>query len=217
MKLTDHFFDLFFPPRCAFCHRLLENGSQKICDDCINTLPYTVGDGQKQKFPFITECVSPFYYESHVRNSLLRYKFGGVSAYSQIYADYLIKCIDENGIFCDIITWVPLSKKRLRSRGYDQAQLIACAAAEKLGLDCIRLLIKCVDTPAQSATGNAQKRQANISGAYKTVLPDLLRERNILLIDDIVTTGSTVSECARMLCAAGANRVYAATVARKRD
>jgi len=148
-----------------------------------------------------------------VRDSLLRYKFHGVTAYGGAYADFLAKCIDESRISCDIITWVPLSRKRLRRRGYDQARILAEETAKRLGLPCVRLLEKRIDTRPQSGIGNAQMRQKNASGVYVCCDPENAAGRQILLIDDIVTTGATLSECAAMLKKAGCAGVYAAAAA----
>lgn len=215
MKITDLILDLLFPPKCAFCHRLSENG-ERVCNDCKRSISYTDSLSVKQKFRNISCCVSPFFYEGHVRESLLRYKFGGVSSYADIYAEFIAKCIDENEISCHIITWVPLSSKRLRRRGYDQARLIAEELSEKTGVVCEKLLRKDRDNPAQSGTGTAEKRRANVAGAYSSVAPAKAVGKKILIVDDIVTTGATLSECARVLKDNGATDILAATAARGR-
>lgn len=129
----------------------------------------------------------------------------------------MAKCIDENEISCDIITWVPLSRKRLRKRGYDQARLLAEELSRISGVGCCRLLQKTRNNPAQSGTGSAEKRRANVSGVYRAADEDQVKGKSILLVDDIVTTGATLSECARVLISAGAREVKAVTVARKQN
>lgn len=213
IKLLSAALDLLFPPKCAFCHRLLEH-NDGVCEHCMESLPYTEAAARKQQFKNISACVSPLYYKDIVRDSLLHYKFGGVSSYSQIYAQFIGKCIDENAISCDIITWVPLSKKRRRVRGYDQAKLIACALSRNTGIECAPLLRKLRNNPAQSGSGSAEKRRANVAGVYAPVSAKAIQGKRILLIDDIVTTGSTLSECARVLRENGCADVLAATVAR---
>ena len=215
MKILDGLLELFYPTKCAFCHKL--TGGDTVCKSCAEKLPLTAGGAQAQKFPFISQCVSPLYYEGDVRESLLRYKFGGLSLYSAVYAGFMAKCIDENQISCDIITWVPLSRKRLRKRGYDQAKLLAGELSERTGIPCCRLLKKTRNNPAQSGTGGAEKRRANVSGVYTALKPEKIKGKSILLVDDIVTTGATLSECGRILLSAGAGEVRAVTVARKRN
>lgn len=215
MKLIDAVLELLYPTKCAFCHKL--TGGDRVCPDCAGKLPLTEAGAQIQKFPFISQCLSPLYYEGDVRESLHRYKFGGLSHYCTLYAQFMAKCIDENQISCDIITWVPLSRKRLRQRGYDQAGLLARELSELTGIECCRLLKKTRNNPAQSGTGGAEKRRANVSGVYAPLAPEKISGKSILIADDIVTTGATLSECGRILLQAGAEEVKAVTVARKRN
>ncbi len=217
MKLFDWLLELFYPTRCAFCRKLTGKSGMTVCADCRRHLPYTMGDGQRQKLTFIPCCVSPLYYEGDVRESLLRYKFHGAAAYSRVYGEFMSKCIDENKISCDIITWVPLSRRRLRRRGYDQARLLAEEIAAKHGVPCLPLLKKTRNNPAQSGTGGPEKRRANVNGVYEAINGDKFKDRSVLLVDDIVTTGTTLSECARVLRASGAKRVMAATAARAKN
>ena len=117
----------------------------------------------------------------------------------------------------DLVTWVPLSRRRLRERGYDQARLLAKATAKELGLPLTPTLHKQRNTQPQSGTGDAAKRRANITGAYRMKRGADVAGKRVLLIDDIVTTGATLSECARVLGKAGAEQVVCATVARSAD
>jgi len=216
VELVSAVLDLLFPPRCVFCHRILRRGTDSVCTDCRAHLPYT--DGGEKHGDFFRVCHAPLYYEGTVRESLHRYKFGGVTAYAGAYGVLLADCIRENmeGQY-DVLSWVPLSRKRLKERGYDQARLLAEAAAAELGIPAVPVLEKTVDTTKQSTVGSAEKRKANISGAYRVPDPSFVAGKRILLIDDIVTTGSTLSECARMLLLAGAAEVCCAAAARTRD
>ena len=215
MKFFDRVLELLYPTKCTVCHKL--TGGDTVCKSCAEKLPLTAGGAQAQKFPFISQCVSPLYYEGDVRESLLRYKFGGLSLYSAVYAGFMAKCIDENQISCDSSTWVTKSRKRLRKRGYDQAKLLAGELSERTGIPCCRLLKKTRNNPAQSGTGGAEKRRANVSGVYTALKPEKIKGKSILLVDDIVTTGATLSECGRILLSAGVGEVRAVTVARKRN
>ena len=214
MRVVDWLLDLIYPPRCAFCRRLLSGREKGVCRFCRPKLPYVPADGQVQHFRNVDKCLSPLYYHGNVKDSLHRYKFGGATAYADIYSEFIVKCIDENQISCDSITWVPLSRRRLRRRGYDQAALLAKLIARHLGQSPVRLLKKLRDTPPQSQTGSAEKRRANIAGAYACLRPELVQGKRVLLVDDIVTTGATLSEAARVLKKAGAKEVICVTLAR---
>jgi len=216
MKLVSYLLDILFPPKCVFCRRLLDRGENIICPKCRKELPYTENGGIL-KGNFFTSCVSPLYYENDVREALLRFKFSQMTAYAQPFGKLLSECAEEYiEEQVDIISWVPLSKKRLRKRGYDQAKLLAEAVSKELGIPCVPVLQKKRDTAPQSRTGGAEKRKRNIAGAYEVIDKNRIDGKTILLIDDIVTTGSTLAECARTLGRGGADKVYCATVARKR-
>jgi predicted amidophosphoribosyltransferase len=133
--VLDKLLDLLFPPRCAFCHALLgPEDSGGMCKKCEKDLPYTSGSDINQKMQFLSGCAAPLYYEGDVRESLLRYKFGQCTGYAGVYAPLVAECAAENlGGQFDVISWVPLSRMRLRKRGYDQAYLLAAAVGKASG------------------------------------------------------------------------------------
>ena len=116
----------------------------------------------------------------------------------------------------DLITWVPLADQRRRERGYDQAFLLASAAALELGEVAVETLRKGRNTEAQSGLDDDAARRANVLGAYTAVDAELVEGKRVLLIDDVITTGATISECARILRTVGAREVVCATLARAR-
>ena len=215
-RLIDWLLELIFPPKCVFCRKLLDSGEDLICPKCRKDIKYTQNGGIL-KGNFFTQCVSPLYYESSVREALLRYKFYQMTVYAEPFGKLLSECVEEYiEAQVDIISWVPLSRKRLRSRGYDQAQLLAEIVSRELGIPCVPVLRKKRHTVQQSRMGGAEKRRANIAGAYEVIDKERINGKTILLIDDIVTTGSTFAECARTLGKGGADKVFCAAVARKR-
>jgi len=217
MSLKTWLLDLLFPPKCPFCARLLSDRDHGICEKCSASLPRTKV-GERFKVDFMTRVVSPLYYEKQVRESFLRYKFHGITAYSDVYAQLMAETIARELDGCyDLITWVPLSRKRLRKRGYDQARLLAEKTASILSITTMPVLQKFRDTKAQSGLTTAQERRGNISGCYAVMNEEYIRGKRILLVDDILTTGSTLSECARVLLLSGAESVCGATFARKRN
>jgi len=192
----------------------LDKTDEGWCDRCTESLPFTDNYGRQdgEAFDF---CVSPLYYTGVVRRSILRYKFRGASQYADVYGKFLAGCIRENpDIEYDIISWVPLSDKRERSRGYDQAMLLALATALELDDVAVETLKKPRDVQAQSELGGKAERSANISGAYVVPDPEIISGKRVLLVDDVVTTCSTLDECARVLLSAGASGVLCAALAR---
>ena len=215
MGILSNILDLFFPPKCVFCGKFLSKGTECLCEKCETELPFMKGAQISQKGDFYDECVSPLRYEGDVRKSILRFKFKGATSYADCYGRIMAECIKENlnGRF-NMITWVPLSTKRARKRGYDQAMLLALAVALELDDVAVETLEKTANVQAQSTITDKEMRRANVSGVYELKDQELIDGKRILLIDDIVTTGSTLSECARVLLMSGAESVVCATLAR---
>lgn len=210
--------DLLFPPRCVFCRHLLRRGEDGICAQCQGELPWITGQAAEQSPEFVSLCASPLWYQGLVRESFHRYKFKGSRGYAKVYGRLMAQCVRDHleGRY-DLITWVPLSPERLHRRGYDQAMLLAEAAALELGDVAAETLKKVRDIEAQSSLGqNDSARRSNVLGAYRPTDPELVADRRVLLVDDVVTTGSTISECARTLRAVGAADVVCVTLARAR-
>lgn len=217
MRLLPRLLEILYPPKCAFCGTLIEKERRGICEKCGKNLPFTKNGG-KQSGNFFTVCLSPLYYEREVRDALLRYKFQRTSSYCEPFGILLADCVSvylEEKV--DVVTWVPLSGKRLKKRGFDQSRLLAETLAQELWIPCVPILEKSIHTAQQSKTGSVEKRRANVSGAYRMRDGADVSGKTVLLIDDIVTTGATFSECARILGMAGAKRVCCAALARKRN
>ena len=149
-----------------------------------------------------------------VRDSLLRFKFGQRKSYGYAYGKLLaMKLYSQPLCDYDVLTWVPVSRRRLRKRGYDQVAVIASALGKELGTPAVSVLQKQRHTPPQSTLSDASHRRANILGAYKVNNPKQIAGKRVLLVDDIITTGATISECARTLITAGAKEVWCVSVA----
>ena len=216
MSRKDRILDFFFPPRCAFCGAILEESGDGVCSACRKALPRAAET--ERKCDFVRAYTAPFYYEEPVRQGMLAYKFRNAPSRGKVFGRMIGEDLLRRGIDgFDLISWVPLSAKRHRRRGYDQARLLAEAAAEALGTTAMPLLRKVRDVSPQSRLRTPEERRANISGCYVVRSADAVRGKRILLIDDIITTGSTLSECARMLLTAGAVSVRGAALACHRE
>ena len=130
----------------------------------------------------------------------------------------MAQCVrDRLGRDFDLVVWAPLSRKRRRQRGYDQAELLARVLAQELDRPALPALRKVRDTVEQSSLDGEAARKQNAAGAYEIADPDAVAGKRVLLVDDIVTTGSTLSTCAQVLLDAGAGDVWAAVFARARE
>jgi len=203
---------LLFPPRCVLCKAFLTADETDLCHDCrIHTQEFSKSNFS---FSFLAGWTAVWYYKDAVRESLLRYKFSRRRCYAPVYGQMLaMKLQKEQLTDFDILTWVPIASLRKLIRGYDQSELLANAVAAELGIPSVKTLRKIRNTPPQSGIRDVYRRRANVLGAYRSVDPEFFRGKRILLLDDIITTGATASECARTLLTAGAKEVFCATVA----
>ncbi len=202
------------PSRCICCDDLVDR-DVVICDDCRpNVLP-------KPHYALIPNsdnhlfcCFSGFYYgDPLIRQTIINLKFNGMTSIAKIHADYLSKMSFSYLNSVDIVTCVPLSKGRKRWRGFNQAELIATAYANFTGKPYDDLLKKLRSNSIQSTISNENDRKSNVKGMYEVLDPEKIKGKNILIIDDVFTTGSTMKECAKMLKKGGAANVFGMTVA----
>ncbi len=201
-----------FPPKCAICERVLPKNQTDFCTDCRETAQ----ECKKSHFriSFLAGWTAVWYYKDAVRMGLIRYKFRHRRCYAPAFGRKLAMKLQEECLTdFDILTFAPISALRKARRGYDQVALLAKTVGRELGIDSCRTLRKIRNTPPQSDITDPARRRANVLGAYKAVSPELIRGKRILLLDDIITTGATASECARVLLTAGAKEVYCAALA----
>ena len=205
-------FGWLFPEKCALCGRILERGEWDLCQKCRVEGPDC--PVSQTKYPFLDEWTALWYYEGDVRRSLLRYKFYGKRHLAACYARLLgMKLLTEDRADFDVLTWIPISGKRLRKRGFDQVQLLAEKLGGELGTVPVATLKKVRHNRAQSGITGYAQRKANVLGAYQVLNAAALQGKRVLLLDDILTTGATAGECARVLLTAGAKEVKFAAVA----
>ena len=200
-----------FPRKCVLCRAILAKEETDLCRSCRLDQPeYPYG---KKKVTHIADLTAVWMYEGNVRRSIHRYKFNGARHYADAYGRLLAMRILRDLRPADVITWVPISRQRLRKRGYDQVELLAGAVGRELNIPAEKLLEKLRDNRANSGLKTPAERRANVLGVYKVPEGADIRGKRVLLLDDIVTTGATASECARVLLTAGAEEVIFAAVA----
>lgn len=225
--------DIFVPPVCPLCEEALGSSSGALCDGCLGLFekerisgpactvcgePFASGAAPAHRCakcisdepPFVA-ARSAFLYEGPVRDAIHSFKYGGRVTLAASLARLICEgtTIPERP---DLVVPVPLHRERLKSRGYNQSLLLARAVSKniKAPLDCLRL--KKTRHTADQVDLSAKEREANVRGAFEADA-SIFKDRTVLLIDDVLTTGSTVRECSKALSKAGA-RVFAATLAR---
>lgn len=212
MGVFSGLMDLLFPPKCVVCRRVLRAGKVGLCDDCGKNLS---GQSSEIKGTFFSRCVVSLRYEDQVRDAVHRFKFNDQSGYATAFGQIMAGTIQKEleGQY-DLITWIPVSRQRLKERGYDQSMLLGYAVALELNDVAVETLKKPKDNEKQSSLSDVKQRKDNVKDAYESADPELIRGKRILLIDDVITTGSTMEEAARTLLRAGASAVVGAALAR---
>lgn len=206
--------NLFFPAKCVLCGYLLRQGEVDFCHRCRCHWPQF--GRPSHKVPYTDRWTAVWKYQDEVRDGLLRFKFGGRQSYAEAYGKQLALTVQrtfEEPFDC--VVYVPISWRRRLKRGYDQVELLAQVAARELGLPCVKAVRKIRHTPPQSGIEDAAMRRANVLNAYRVIRPEAVAGHHLLLIDDIVTTGATMGECARMLRLSGAKTIHGLSVAAK--
>lgn len=208
MKLLS----LLFPPRCIFCRRLLARDDTAVCQRCQDTIVLSGTPPHRAKGAFYRCVYSALWYEGPVRKCLHRYKFGGKSSYAAPLARILAHVLPRDQSF-DLITFVPTNPAHVKRRGFHHTGLLARELSALTGLPCAELLRKTRSTQPMHGLHPARRR-ANILGAIAPAVPmEAIAGRRILVVDDLITTGSTLSECARVLLSQGAAGVWGVTLA----
>lgn len=213
MRVGEALLDLLFPPKCPFCQRLLHDPRAPLCPNCQASLPWLTGRAGERRVDFTQGCWSPLAYQAQVREAVQRYKFAPAPAYGRPFGLLMAQCARDQGVEAELVTWAPLSKKRRRKRGFDQGELLARTVGECLALPVLPLLEKSRHTVPQSSLPDGAARRANALGAYSLLPGGRIEGRRVLLVDDVVTSGTTLSECARLLCQGGAKQVLCLTLA----
>ena len=225
--------DQLLPPRCLSCGTGVQD-TGRICSDCWKGLEFLQGsacDCCGHPFDFHAEnslcgdCLTkrPAYdraraavrYDDGSRRMIISFKHNDRTDYADFFGQLLSQAGQSLDVSGAIVTPVPLHKKRLGKRRYNQAALMGQSFAEKNAVDYIPdILSREKHTLPQN--GNYGRRKRNVSGAFRvrTKYQDIIRGRPVILIDDVYTTGATVAACAGILKSAGAGRVEILTVAR---
>ena len=207
--------DLLYPHNCVMCGK--QANEEYLCTNCENILEqealYKI---ENYKNKYFEKHIYIFKYEKIIRKLIIDYKFNDKSYFYESFIKFLLK----NKKICrffetyDIITPVPIHKKRKALRGYNQSELIARKIARNYkNLKYENLLEKKINTTPQSLLTKLERIE-NAKNVYYAKNIEKIKGENIILIDDIYTTGSTVNECSKILKKSGAKKVIVITIAK---
>ncbi|MDD5231780.1 MAG: ComF family protein [Syntrophales bacterium] len=234
-EIIHDFADLVFPPRCAGCGEIRADGDIPFCENCCSGvclirsplcaccgIPFApgqqdhlCGDCLLEKPPF-DKARAVGVYESALHEAVRRFKYAGNLAAGHVLGRWmaLYDFPDFSPGGCSVIVPVPLHLNRLRERGFNQSLVLAqqISKVHSVPLD-FRCLGRLRDTVSQTGLGR-NERMTNIRGSFRVRSAGAVEGRKVLLVDDVLTTGSTAGECARVLLGAGAVSVDLVTLAR---
>ncbi len=202
---------LFFVPRCAVCHTPLVAGEERICTLCRVTAPLT-GYWREADNPVLERCrdlmpihrASAFLFFSHGsgwRDLIHGFKYRGSWPLARMMGEWYGRALAESGLYDDVDVVIPLPLHPLKRclRGYNQSEYIAEGIASRLGVGVDRHSVCRRRYTASQARKARRERAANVEGAFRVVAPGALAGRHILLVDDVMTTGSTLMACAEAI------------------
>ncbi len=243
MAIFQHLIDLIYPPRCHICGEFLnekcflyERDGLEICDRCFQKLPLIRSPKCPVcslplpavnltdhlcyrcliKPPHFEKIFSPFMFKNGLRDAIHNMKYNGRRQIADTMGRLLSMYVEPivRGLRYPLIIPVPLHKKRLRERGYNQSVIIAGHISRhfEIALD-FDTLIRGINNGPQAELP-MKERIKNVKNAFSVNGNRNIKGKEILMVDDVATTGSTLNECARVLLKAGAKRVLCVVVAR---
>lgn len=216
MGLFDGLNSLLFSDdnACLFCGENIDkNAPYFLCQECIDRLEFLNREVYIDS-PYIERIVYSLFYNEYARGKIYEYKYYNKSYLYKTFGEILKYTIEEVPFLknIDIITFVPIHRRKKAQRGYDQSGLLAKYIGDVLNIPLSRgNLVRTKHTIAQNKLARS-KRLENVRGAFKVKDGYEFYNKEILLIDDIITTGATLNECGKALLESGGKKVYALAI-----
>lgn len=216
--------------KCLICsNEIVSDKKINLCNKCLAHLPkvessHCLKCGEpvtidskycvhcKKEMPAFVKCVSPFLFEGDVIKLVHGLKYSNKQYYAKTMSALLLSCVLEQNINFDIVIPVPLSQTRLRERGFNQSQAL-CSEFARCGFAvCDSVVVRSKNTSTQTNLTKAE-RKLNVENAFSVVDKNVLKNKTVLVVDDVYTTGATLNSITQTLLKAGAKQVYGATFA----
>ena len=208
--------NLIYPPKCGICGKICKESLCKKCEKKLES--NTIWEIKENQNPYIffEELISIFKYEGRIRDKIIDYKFNEKSYLYKTFTFFLLKNkkVVEKIQSYDTIIPVPISEKRKKTRGYNQSLLISREISKKTGIKLQeKNLIKIKNTIEQSKL-DKEEREKNVQNVYQIKNEEILKNKKILLLDDIYTTGNTVNSCCKILKKAKPKKIGVIVIAK---
>jgi ComF family protein len=213
VNILQGFFDIVWPRRCEICGRSVDRPRRFFCTECVNRIPFISPGDTAYDIP---DAVSAVRFEGETREAVNAYKFRAHLWLKEDFTDWLEAAVSArfNMPSVDAVIPVPVSIYRRWDRGYNQCEYLARSLARRMDRACLRGVLRRVGNPRRQSELSGEERSENIKGTFAVARPELVRGRTLLLVDDIMTTGSTLAEASDTLKQAGASVVWSASLAR---
>lgn len=217
--------DFIYPPTCVSCGNLLTADGKQVCTNCWDSIQrvtrthelYLETKGKLLRSGHVAELASAFIFEKegafqHIAHSM---KYEGMPSLGLQLGKRIGEVLREWDLSADCIIPIPLHKRKLRERGYNQAEFIARGVSETSGIVFRNDLVKRRKDTQSQTTLNIEERQENVAQAFEMVTGKSqdIKNKRIIVVDDVITTGATIVSCAHELRAAGAVSVIAVSAA----
>ncbi len=235
MKILSLILDLIYPPVCMSCKKILNpfDDVRYLCESCNNSYIFLTISGCKVcgrettgnntlcdicntfKIAYFNKNYSLFKYENPYKAFIFKLKYGLNKRYSYAMSLLMYEYVIQNNLFnnVDIITCVPMHKVKQRQRGFNQSELLAKQLSQYLNIPYKKTIIRTKNTVPQSKL-HFNDRFKNLSTVFESVNNINIENKNILIIDDIYTSGATIMECSKILKQENANEIYSLTYTR---
>jgi len=237
LELKDDILDFVYPQHCAICKKHLNREEKDVCEACWNslvTLPdpfcpycrsfYEPGDtkcgfcqsvGKIIEDHKITLVRSLGRFDDYYKELIHRFKYGKKIPLGKRLGQRLGETINDDSYFleCHFLIPVPLHKSRYRERGFNQSEIIAEEISKITNVPVLKNALKRKKNTKDQTNLSPQQREENVSGAFVVTQPEMVNDKRIILVDDVITTGATMNECAQMLKQAGAEKIIGMTIA----
>lgn len=196
---------------CHICGQYAEKAP--ICNSCRKDIKPTKIEGTIEKDGYIIPYYAASYYADIIKEMIIRLKYKSDFYIGDILAQLIIDLINNLNIQADMITFIPASKKNYSARGFNQSEFLCKIISEKVGIIKLSLLKKKIQTKDQIGL-EPNERWKNLKDSFSVVDENIIKNKKIIIIDDVITTGATAHNCGRELLKLGAKQVIVLTVAK---
>ena len=227
--------DILFPPLCLGCKKYLEKRDEFCCNDCLslvkinNTLFCPVcqarlaenkrvcnhGAEAQKNFPYL--LAAAMNYDDKITRELIQFfKYKNLERLSCLISEFILKYLKTLELDLEnfVVVPVPLHPFKERRRGFNQSKILAQAISKECGLELDCCIVRIKNTKPQAQAKNRQNRNQNLANAFKMAEAEKISGKNILLVDDVYTSGATMNEAAKILKESGAKKIIALVAAK---